>query len=195
MSYRRKKSGFLKMLSLFIFKDFLGLIFSFNGSAGGVKIARFRKMAFSDVFWDFEPCQRLAVFARQSAVRGRTAAPAWLPEISFARNTGPELTTFFAVGLVERQQREAMADVLFVARMDVIQIVRQIRGHNHAGVFDLPRGARLQRPEFRQHFRRIRAPDFAAVVFERRDLHKIEREISLAPDLPPAADQRAILSA
>ena len=105
------------------------------------------------------------------------------------RRTGAD-HVLLPVRLVPGEQRQTMPHIGFVAGMNVIQIVHQIRGQRFAGILDVPRGPGLQLPKFRQNLGTRNPDDFAAVILERRNLHEIERKISFVPQLAPAAHQR-----
>ena len=80
-----------------------------------------------------------------------------------------------AVSLGQRQQRQAVANVLFVLGMDVLEVADVI-DHRHAGVGNGLGGGGLRLPKFRLGF------GFPAVIV-RRDLHEIKREIPFVPQL------------
>ena len=73
--------------------------------------------------------------------------------------------------------------------MDVVQVVHEIGGHDHAGVLDVPRRAGLREPERRQRIGVRHIVRRVFDVFEGRDLHEVEGKIALVPQLAPAADK------
>ena len=87
----------------------------------------------------------------------------------------------FPVGLGQSPECQPAPDLLFVLGVDVFE-VPDVADDGHAGVgHRLGGGLRL--PELTNHL------GVAAVVVG-RDLHEVEREITLAPHLPPATNQR-----
>lgn len=80
---------------------------NFHGIAGDFRIGRNK---FSVRAGNREPDQRLAVLASRPPSAWSNVSTALFPSIFVFLKTGPRQTTFFfAVGFVERQQRETMA--------------------------------------------------------------------------------------
>ena len=86
----------------------------------------------------------------------------------------------FAVGVLEREQSETCADVLFVARVNVAEIA-DVVCDGHCGVFVLIREFLLGFPEDREAVR--------VAVVERGKLYEVERHVGFVELFAPGCDK------
>ena len=113
---------------------------------------RFDKTAFVRVN-NLKPIQRFAIAAGQSVADViEVHAQLAIFNVQRLEDRPGELQFVVAISLGQRQQREPMADVLFVLGMNVIEIA-DIVDHRHAGVGNGLSGGLLRLPEFSLRFR------------------------------------------
>ena len=132
---------------------------------------------------DFKPVERLGV-ARGEPASGMVETQANLAAFDshrFIEGTGVD-EVVLAIVFRKSPEREALANVLFVFRMDVGDVAN-VRDDSHAGVRNIERGG-LGLPEPGQ------SEFLAAAVAIGRDLHKVEGSVGAKEDVAPGLDER-----
>ena len=137
---------------------------------------------FSVFACNFKPVERLGVARSKSAPRviETQANLAAFDSHRFVKGTGVD-EVILAIVFRKSPEREALANVLFVFRMDVGDITN-VRGDGHAGVGNIQSGG-LGLPELGES-------EFIAAVAIGRDLHEVEGGVGAEEDVAPGLDER-----
>ena len=115
------------------------------------------------------------------------------PSRTAAANVGPDAITSRAVDQLQRRERQPPADLLLLARVDVVRVA-DVQRHRHRR----PRLAQRQRLRLAQlRPRALARRRLRLLLLEVRELHEQKRQLRIVPGRAPGADhrreQRAVL--